>query len=98
MALKIGLKVNNKNNFLKSILFSITLRTFILIKRKRIQKNDIFVSSLKNKQYYKTSSTIDISDEFQEIKNKFNKNYSFLPGDHFNILIICARTLDIKMD
>ena len=52
--------------------------------------------SSKNKQYYKTSSTIDISDEFQEIKNQFNKNYSFLSGDHFNILIICARTLDIN--
>ena len=36
------IEVNKKNNFLKSILFSIILRTFILIKRKRIQKNDIF--------------------------------------------------------
>lgn len=86
------IEVNNKYNFLKSILFSFTLRTFIFIKRKRIQKNDIFVSSLKNKQYYKTSSTIDISDEFQEIINKFNKKYSFLSGGHFNILILCART------
>ena len=86
------IEVKNKNNLLKSILYSLTLRTFIYIKRKRIQKNDFFISSLKNKKYYKTLSIIDISDEFQEIINKFTKKYSMFSGKHFNILIICART------
>ncbi len=81
-------------NVIKSILYSLTLKKIIFL-RKYPKKNYVQISSIK-KEKLNNQSYIDISNDYIKFIKLNSKNNLINSSFKYNVLILCAKTIHYK--